>query len=139
MTSRTATSRNPRHAVTIIVVIAFYAIAVAMFGSWIRSTLGHQKQARHWHEKSQATWLADAGLRRAAAQLTSNTNYTGEQWQIEADQLGGKHTAAIQIRVEAVKESNGQFQISATAEYPAEKLQHARITKSTNFEIATQN
>lgn len=133
-------SRRRRQGISIIIVIAFYAVAMTLFGVWIRTSLGHMRQTRQLQEKRQAVWLADSGLRRAVALLANDPNYTGEQWQLAATELGGQHTALIDIRVVAVKntdetsESNGdkaeQLQITATALFPADTEREVRHTKS---------
>ena len=121
--------RTQRRGVAIIMVIAFYAIAVTMIGVWVRSALGHQRQVRRWHEKTQATWLAEAGVRRAAARISKDSEFTGERWQIEAAELGGRFAAEVVIRIEHIgsldrkddpsREPTSQFRIIATARYPA--------------------
>jgi len=141
--------RSPRRGVAIIAVIALYAVAITMIGAWIHTALSHQRQARLRHEKMQTTWLADAGLRRAAAQLIKDSSYRGEHWMIESDQLGGKHAAAVEIRIEAIppaseeteldNESAVRVRIVATAELPPGTGRHARHTKSTEVDLKKLN
>ena len=138
--------RSPRRGVAIIAVIALYAVAITMIGAWIQTALSHQRQARLRHEKVQATWLADAGIRRAAAQLFKDSSYVGEHWLIESDQLGGKHAATVEIRIEAIppaseldNESAVRVRIVATAELPPGTRRHVRHTKSTEVDLKKLN
>ncbi len=96
-----------------------------------------------WHEQTRALWLADAGLRRAAARLRSKqVDYRGEDWHLDAEMIGGNHDGEVAIRIESVDVSadeNNQglpedtmraFRIVATADYPAGDARHVRITKT---------
>lgn len=136
-------SRQPkrpmqRRGATMIVVIALFAVAVALMGVWIRGSLSHQHQVRRWHQQSQTIWLAESGLRRAAAQLASNPNYEKESWQIDADSLGGNHAAQVDIIVEALEQSEPAVQsvrLTAVALYPVgHKLQN-KHTKTIEIDL----
>jgi len=118
---KTTRLRNPRRGVAILLVIAFYAVAITLFGVWIRAALSQQRQARLGHEKTQAIWLADAGIRRAAARLATDADYAGERWQIGAEQLGGNHAAEVEIRIEAIEPAgeDNRIRIVAIAQLPA--------------------
>ncbi len=138
---QTTGPRSQRQGVAIILVIAFYAVAITLFGVWIRAALLQQQQARLGHEKMQAIWLADAGIRRAAARLATDADYAGERWQIEAEQLGGNHAAAVEIRIEAIEPPSEppRVRIVAIAELPAGTSRHVLHTKSTEINLAKPN
>lgn len=156
---RPRTHRQQRGA-SIIIVIAFYAVAMTLFGVWISTSLGHLRQTRQLQQKRQAVWLADSGLRRAVALLANDPNYTGEQWQLTATELGGQHTALIEIRIVAAKKPNvkntnaqntnkteaannnnnpEQLQITATALFPADTKREVRHTKSVTITATKTN
>jgi len=126
---RRSGGRAPRRGVAIIMVIAFYAVAVAMMGVWVRSALSHQQQVRRWHEKTQATWLAEAGVRRAVARISSDEEYSGERWQIESTEIGGDHAAEVVLRIEPVEGTLGLVRITATAHYPAGQKKRVQSSK----------
>ncbi len=138
--------RCDRRGLTIIMVIAFYAIAVAMIGVWVRSALDRQQQVRRWHEKTQAVWLAESGVRRAVAQLTIANGYEGELWEISATELAGNHAAEVLITIEREPAKSGvenestaaysQVTISATADYPAGDSKRVQHTKTTEHRIS---
>ena len=50
----------------------------------------------------QADWLAESGLERASARLSAAGDYSGETWQIPAEELGGRASGTVAIRVEPV-------------------------------------
>ena len=136
--------RKARRGVTIIIVLAFFAIAITLLGVWIRTALTQRRQLQRWHQRCQATWLADSGLRRATARIAdAGTAYQGERWHIGARSLGGKEAAEVAIRVESMIDfdSNGEptglssrrVRITATADYPAGPQRRARFTKTTEI------
>lgn len=137
-----------RRGTTIIIVIALFAVAMTMTGVWIRTVLGSRRQMVLWHEQTRAAWLADAGLRRAAARLRSkHAGYRGELWHLDADLIGGSHDGEVAIRIEPADVSSGArmqelpddnmpgFRIIATADYPAGDTRRVRITKTVLFHI----
>lgn len=135
-------TREHRRGVTIIPVIAFYAVALALVGNWVSAALSHQKLVRRWHEKSQVVLLAEAGLRRAAAQLATNPEYEGERWLITADELAAASSADIEIQIspateqEASSATTEQVRIVAIACYPAGDSKRVQATKTLTFQTA---
>ena len=135
-----------RRGTTIIIVIALFAVAMTMTGVWMRTVLGSRRQMVLWHEQTRVVWLADAGLRRAAARLRGkHVDYLGEDWHLDAETIGGGRDAEVVIRIEPVDLSPGEsmqglpednvraFRIVATADYPAGDARHVRITKTVLF------
>lgn len=134
--------RNKRSGLAIIMVIAFFAIAVAMIGVWVRSSLDTRQRVRRWHEKTQAVWLADAGVRRAMARIALDSEYRGEVWSIPAEEIGGKWPADVVIRVEPASKRTAKndsatkrVEITATAKYPAGLDKRVQHTSSTLFRL----
>lgn len=139
---------RPRRGGSIIVVIAFYAIAITMMGVWIRSALVHHRQVSRWHERTQAVWLAEAGVRRAAARLARDDGYQGERWDIPAAEIGGQGAAEVIILVEPLESgdklaenlgrpSQRRLRISATATYPLGSRSKNQFTKTIEIESPT--
>lgn len=133
--------RNLRRGVTTIPVIAFYGVALTLVGTWVHSALDHQQLVRRWHEKTQAVWLADAGLRRAIARVEADSAYDGERWQITAAQLGSLFDAEVEIQVKPLPQSDpsendsDQVEIIAIARYPAGAAKRAQATKTTTYRM----
>jgi hypothetical protein len=133
-----------RRGATIIIVIALFAVTVTMTGVWIRTVLASRRQMALWHEQTRAAWLADAGLRRAAARLSSGqADSQGERWHLGPELLGGSHDGEVAIRVEPADLAPGvnpqdnprALRIIATADCPAGDARHVRITKTTLFPL----
>lgn len=124
----------------IIVVIAFFAIAMTLIGVWVRSALQQQQVVRRWHEKTQARWLAEAGVRRAVARLQADQDYRGERWLVAAEQLGGPFPAEIEIDVELTDGDDARAardrKIVALARFPAGDLARAQATKAVDYRLS---
>ena len=67
-------------------VIVCLTIASAFLLSAVKQFALAKRSAELHHRQQQATWLAEAGLERAAVGL-KQTGYTGETWTISASDL----------------------------------------------------
>lgn len=116
-----------RHGAVLIALLAVFAIFATVAGVWARSIVQERRQQQLQEELVQVRWLAEAGVRRAAARLSANRAYVGETWQIEAPQLSRSESAAVVIRVEPADGAAGQVRLVARAGYPQNK---ARVRQS---------
>jgi len=121
--------------VTIIPVITFYAVALALVGNWITSALAHQKLVQRWQEKTQVVLLAEAGLRRAVARYEADREYEGERWQIDAPQMASSFAAEVEIELTSPDQDQPsdeprQVKITVVARYPAGAAKRVQATKS---------
>ena len=103
-------------------------LASAIALSLVRLALAQQGQVRREQIRLQAEWLAEAGLERGAAQFRRNPDYQGEEWQIPADHLDGRHTALVQITVRPAEETDGTV-LRVIAQYPEETQHRAQVTR----------
>jgi hypothetical protein len=103
-------------------------LVTTVTGSLIKATVLQKKRVSLTNVSAQAEWLAQSGLDRAIAQLAESAEYAGEEWKISNDQLGGKHSAIVDLTVKAI--SDTQKQITARARYPVESEQRALITRT---------
>lgn len=126
--------RRPRRGAVLIALLAVFAIFATVAGVWARSIVRERRQQRLQEELVQVRWLAEAGVRRAAARLSADPAYVGETWQIEAPQLSRPESAAVVIRVEATDGPAGQVRLVARAVYPRGKAR-MRQTKTVVFNL----
>lgn len=134
MKQRCRTTRSRRGAALIIALACLTAI-MAIGVSVARYALSERKQLRLQAGSAQASLLAESGIARAAARLTSDGKYQGETWQISKDDLGGDHTATVVIAVDAVEGKPQERVLRATAEYPAGEITASRRTLSVPFTL----
>ena len=91
-------SNNDRRAVVLMSVLVCMAVAMVLFLAWLKTAAMERRQLIAQQDRVQAELLADAGLDRAAAQLQSTSDYSGEIWQIGAETFAGRGAATVTIR-----------------------------------------
>ncbi|MBA3480386.1 MAG: hypothetical protein H0T51_01095 [Pirellulales bacterium] len=125
-------SEQPRRrgAVTIIVLVLF-AVTFTLAAVWAKRLLSERRGQVRAEERVQAEWLAEAGVRRAAARLSANADYDGEEWLIKGAELNRPQPASVQITVEPGGKPN-QFRLIARARYP-DKQPRVQATKTVAF------
>lgn len=125
-------SATPRGGFVTVVIIVVLAIAVVYCGAWLRTALLDLRGQRLAEDRLQAGWLAEAGLRRGAAQMSADGSFRGETWIVPGTELSRPHNAAVEIRIELLTGDDGQIRITAAVRYP-EDLPRVRVTKSVTF------
>ena len=86
-----------RKGLVLLVVLICLLLITTAGGSALKIAVTGHRQTEQEQFRRQATWLADAALGRAAAQLRQDTTYSGEAWNIPADQLGTGYGAASRL------------------------------------------
>jgi hypothetical protein len=122
-----------RHGAVLIVLLAVFAVTMTLAGVWARRVVVEHRHQRRTDEQAQVTWLAVAGLRRAAARLTADPAYDGEEWLIAAEDLKRADSARVLLTVQPSDDSGGgAIRIVAEARYP-DKQARVRVTESVYF------
>jgi hypothetical protein len=98
----------------------------------MRTILRNRQVQRLAEEQTQASWLAEAGVRRAAASLVADPTYNGETWRVESGELARPGAATVVIRIKPVAGAAGQSRITARASYPRGAVR-VRETKTVVF------
>ncbi len=106
-----------RRGAVMIIVLVLFAVTFTLAGVWTKRLLAQRRGQVRSEERVQAEWLAEAGVRRAAAQLSADADYDGEEWLIEAAELNRRKSASVLITVEPAAGQN-QFRLVARARYP---------------------
>ena len=119
---------NDRHGFVLVTVVVVMAISMALFGIWARAAVIEHRRLDVQQFRMQAVRLAEAGLRRAAAQRTAIPQYESETWRVSAAELDQLHDAEVSIRV--IPTAGGQtLAIESIAQYPAGTDRRAQSTK----------
>lgn len=129
-------SRDRRGAVLVVALICVM-LATAILGSVLQITLSCRRQVRQQARAVQSAWLAEAGVERAAAQLRVDPAYTGETWNIPAEQLGGPDGGAVTITVAEKSADSGPQIITVRADYPSGQTLRVRTTKQIEIILPT--
>lgn len=125
-------SVSRRRGIAAIIVIAVLAMTIAFAGVWARRIVMERRAARRAEEQQQARWLAEAGVRRAAARLSADPAYTGETWLIDAAEIDRPSSAEIEISIVPGDSATAPATLVAKARYPLDEPR-VRSTKSIIF------
>jgi type II secretory pathway component PulK len=116
----------------LIVVLALLAVLVIVCGLWVRFVLQEVSRQRLQEDAVQAEWLAEAGLRRAAARHTAYRNFTGEQWRVEGKEFDRSHPATVNLTVEHSAAAPEIARLTAHVAYPSD-VPTIRVSKTISF------
>lgn len=129
--------RKHRNTVTVTLRRRGSALVFAMIALLVTSMIGasllrssflsmQQVKREQWHV--QANWLAEAGCWRAIHRLGNEPSYTGETWQISAEQMKGPFSGTVTISI-ASPDASSERAITAIADYPAQATSQFRVRK----------
>lgn len=110
--------RAARRAALLVAVIACLTVCTLLMGTLMKSLVAAHRGSDQYEYSLQSLFLAEAGVRRAAAQMSLDPAYEGESWEIPADVLGRFHNAIVQIRVQPLEEDAGIRRIQVESQYP---------------------
>lgn len=125
--------RPPRSGAVLIIVIAVFAIVMALAAVWGKRMVVEYRRQRRIEQRAQAEWLAEAGVRRAAARLTIDRAYAGETWTISAQELNQQAGAEVEISVDSLAASPAAPETAADADNPPNKTY--RLTARARYPV----
>src|SRR4051812_29146521 len=67
----------------LVIALVTLLVVTSIMGSIMHALLMELRQTRQTAIQVQAQWLADAAVERAAARLSIDSNYEGENWKID--------------------------------------------------------
>ena len=112
------TRRRSSGFVLAFVLICLTILILALMAMAQRLAVG-QRQAIQRERQLQVQWLVEAGISRATAKLRSDSQYSGERWQLPAEEMGDRWNARVEIEVEPSEDIN-LHRIRVVAVYPDE-------------------
>ena len=116
--------RGRRRGLIILIAMVALFVGSAVALSVVQMAVHQRRQLQLEQQRLQASWLAESGIDRAIAAIAVNPQYTGDTWNIAADELGGR-PATVEIRVE----SGESPAVQAVARYPSDSARRAQVTK----------
>jgi type II secretory pathway component PulK len=128
--------RAARRGVVLILVIVTVSISMVLFGLWAQNLVKEHRRFTNQQFRMQATRLAEAGVRRAIVRRAAVPAFTEETWSVPAESLGGAHGGSVQIRVISNNDASA-LQYEATAQYPADAVRRAQVTKRIEIFISS--
>ena len=118
-----------RQGTILVVVIGGAMVALVIFTSIVKLAAAGRRMADQRAWQIQATYLAESALERAAWRLGADDGYTGETWNLSADELAGQDGAAVEIQVETIPEQPNRRLVRIRADYPDHPRHRARQSK----------
>lgn len=97
------------------VLICLTIVVLALVAMTQRLSLGH-RQAIQRERQLQVQWLVEAGVSRATAKLRRDSQYSGEVWQLSAEEMRDR-SARVEIEVEPSDRAD-LHRIRVVAVYP---------------------
>ena len=125
-----------RQGVALLVAIVCVSIAVAVMYGLVQLATQTHREVGLEQRRTQARWILESAVDRAAAQLDAEKEYRGERWTIEAQELGGRDDAEVTIQVERVEGQEDWRQVRVVADYPVDIPNRVRQTRT--FRIRLQ-
>jgi Tfp pilus assembly protein PilX len=127
-----------RRALIVMSVLVCLAVASVIFSGWVRAMLAERRQLRSLEDRTQAQYLVDSALRRAAARLAADASYAGEIWRVAPEELAGPAAAAVTIQVRSVSDEPQTRIIEVAADVPADAAAKSRRSKQIKLTLASK-
>ena len=108
-----------------------------LLGSLLKVALAHRRQVRTEQYRLQAQWLAESAMERSVNRLTADGDYSGEEWNIAAKELDGRHAGSVKISVQKSAKRPMQRIVTVEAIYPSGVARSAKRTKQLTVRIKT--
>jgi hypothetical protein len=121
----------------IVPVLVCFVLILMISAALLRRVEAERGLSRQEQRRLQAEWLAEAGLDRAAARLSQKREYSGETWEVPAEELGGYEAGRVSITVEAPKGAPSRRAVTVVADYPVAVEHRARERRALLIELPT--
>jgi hypothetical protein len=95
----------------------------------LKVALARRAEVALEERRLQTQWLAESGLERASSRLAASGDYSGETWEIPAEELGGRGPAKILIEIQPMADRADHRKVRVQADYPSESSLRTRQTR----------
>ena len=126
---------TPRRGAVLIGVMVCLLLVSMLLGSLLRLAVTQRRQVRTEQDLLQAQWLAESAMERAASRLAADAGYSGESWNIAADEFGGRHSGLVKISVRKQDDPPNERLVTIEATYPSGAVRFAKRTKQVTVEV----
>jgi type II secretory pathway component PulK len=127
-----------RRGVALILVLVFLGLAALFATVWLVAANSVTHNLRLWEDRSQARWLAESGLDRAAAALAKDQNHAGNQWTIPANEFDGRYSATIKTAVHKSEDDSQKRAINAVVELQFGNETIVRTSKKITIDLPAE-
>lgn len=126
---------HPRRGSLLVVFMISLLLMTLTFGVLIRTAVLHRKHTRLASARTQVEWLADSAVARAAVHLRSEPEWSGEKWNVPAEQIGGSDAAAGVIEVTSDDSLPRRRIVSVVIDCPPEGPGRIRAVRSIEVDL----
>ena len=124
-TSSPLPNRNRRGGALLIAILAL-AVASMIGATLLQMAFTQRRQLQHERLRTQAGWLAEAGLQRALQRAAADPQYQGETWTVDVPDRNRVQQAEVQITIG----EKASRMVTAVATYPQDATFRARVRRS---------
>ncbi len=110
---------HDRQASILVCVLACMVVAMALVVSTTRSALRARREVRTQRQLRQVEFVLEAGIQRAARQLSNHAEYRGETWNLSPTATAGLDSVQVEIEVSSIDGARPR-QVKVVARLPAE-------------------
>jgi hypothetical protein len=112
-------------------------LASAISAVLVKLTLTGPRIVLQAHRAQQCEWLIESGWSLAKSRLSQQAEYSGETWDVPAEELGGIHAGQVVIKVSAPKtapkasaeiSSETARNIEIQARFPIDSTQQVKLS-----------
>ena len=116
-------TRN-RRGLAIAPAVVCIVLVLLVCGGLMRQAGILRRESRAKEQRLQSAWLLESGLSRASAKLAADRKYTGETWEIKAEELGSSYPGKVRIEVKPSDDpaKSNQVKVHVEADYPVGDL-----------------
>lgn len=130
--------RRQRRGTIIVAVLVSLLVVSTLAIQVTRSTIQRQRQVRMTQNQLQSLWTAESAVGRAVSRLRNDPQYSGETWQIPAEQITGEKSATVEIKVESVEDGSMQRRIIVEAFYPSDSADRIGTQKTVSIQLRNE-
>lgn len=130
--------KGDRRGVAIIIALVALTLASVFLLAAVQTGVREYRAVQSFERERQSDWLANSGLARAQARLSSDASYAGETWDLPAATFGTSRDGRVVITVAPDADHPGQRLVTAQADYPVEESLRSRTTRRITIELPEQ-
>jgi Tfp pilus assembly protein PilV len=118
------------------VVLVSIGILAVLLVSILRLAAAERRALRAEQWRTQAAWLAESAVERAAARLEADSSYAGETWTIPPEELDGRDPASVSISVETSAGQPSRRVVRVVADYPSQFQDRVRRSRQVVLDLS---
>ncbi len=129
MTRRLSRCTDRRGLVSVTMLIGLIILGLVA-ASLLKVAIARRGSVRSAEDQLQATLLLESGIDRALVRLDSNPKFTGDLWELTAQDLSGRGPAKVTTELKPATDPPGARRLIVTVDYLASTQHAVRLSRS---------